>query len=235
MTLGNLVMLAYGLDVNQFSAPDWLGDPRLLFDLNAKVPPSTTKEQFSLMFQNLLLDRFKMAVHREVKETQQYELVVAKNGPKFNAAAPAGSPVDASALQKHGCPAVATGFAVQNGQYVLHIPDWSMAVFSTQLAYLLHTHVRDATGLTGNYDIAVCWVPEGSPGAPASRIASPQPRTPARPFSRLCRISSDCGWNRKKGRLRLLLWSTPRNFPPRIDGWRLPSHSPTTSKNASAA
>lgn len=143
MTLANLVGLAYRLDVNQLSAPDWLADTRLVFDLNAKVLQGTTKEQFSIMFQNLLTERFKIAVHRELREMQQYDLVVAKNGPKFKAAAQAGSPPDPSVLPKNGCPTLPTGqgMTVSNGQYVLHIPDWSMAVFSTQLAYLLRTHV----------------------------------------------------------------------------------------------
>jgi uncharacterized protein (TIGR03435 family) len=172
MTLRNLVGLAYELDINQLSAPDWLADTRLGFDLRAKVPQGTTREQFSLMFQNLLVDRFQLAVHRETREMQQYDLVVAKNGPKFQGAAPEGSPAGPSALRKNGCPALPGGQGVTfgNGQYVLHIPDWSMKVFSTQLAYLLRSHVTDATGLTGKYDIAMCWAPDNTRDAGANGI-----------------------------------------------------------------
>ncbi len=180
MTLANLVGLAYRIDFNQLSAPDWMTDTRFVFDLRAKLLPGATKQQFSVMFQNLLTDRFKLAVHRDTRETQQYDLVVAKNGPKFKASAPAGSPAGPSALQKNGCPALPAGqgLTVNNGQYVLHIPDWSMAVFSTQLAYLLRAHVTDATGLTDKYDIAMCWAPEDTrdaagPGTPAAPDSGP--------------------------------------------------------------
>jgi uncharacterized protein (TIGR03435 family) len=176
-TLANLVALAYGIDSTQLSAPDWLAD--LEFDLQAKVPQGTTKDQLSMMFRNLLADRFKLAVHRETREIQQYDLVVAKNGPKFKGATPAGSSANSSALEKHGCPALpgGQGARIINGQYVLHIPDWSMGVFATQLAYLLHTHVRDLTGLAGKYDIAMCWVPENMRGPAAA------PNVPAGPDS----------------------------------------------------
>jgi uncharacterized protein (TIGR03435 family) len=156
-SLRNLVALAYRIDFSQLSAPDWLMDSGLVFDLEARVPQGTTTAQFSIMFQNLLTDRFKLAIRRETKETQQYDLVVAKGGPKF---------LGTSALAKNGCPALPSGqsMTVAHGQYVLHIPNWSMEVFSNQLAFLLHTHVRDATGLTGNFDIAMCWTPENTTG-----------------------------------------------------------------------
>ncbi len=47
------------------------------------MPPDTTKQQFCLMLQNLLSQRFKMAIHRETKGFPGYALVVAKNGPKL--------------------------------------------------------------------------------------------------------------------------------------------------------
>ena len=154
-------------------------DTRLAFDLRAKLLPGATKQQFSVMFQNLLTDRFKLVIHRETREMRQYDLVVAKNGPKFKAAAAAGSPADTAALQRSGCPTLRSGQGVVfvNRLEVLHIPDWSMEVFSTQLAYLLRAHVTDATGLTGKYDIAMCWAPEDTRGTAAG------PGTPAAPDS----------------------------------------------------
>src|SRR5579871_2032115 len=162
-TLANLVALAYRIDFSQLSTPAWLTDPALVFDLQARVPQGTTTERFSMMFQKLLVDRFKLAIRRETRETQQYDLVVAKGGPKF---------LGVAALAKNRCPALPSGqnMTVANGQYVLHIPEMSMEVLSAQLAYLLHTHVRDATGLTGNFDIAMCWTPEpnGIPTSPGT-------------------------------------------------------------------
>jgi hypothetical protein len=64
--------------------------------LTARVPPGTTYEQFQIMLQNLLADRFQLAVHHETRQHLSYKLVVAKNGPKFKeAGAPAEQDDDA--------------------------------------------------------------------------------------------------------------------------------------------
>src|SRR5689334_11584056 len=57
---------AYALDPWEMVAPDWLGNTR--FDFAAKVPGGATKETFQAMLQNLLTERFKLAVHRDKKE-----------------------------------------------------------------------------------------------------------------------------------------------------------------------
>lgn len=166
MTLGNLVALAHRIDSFLLSGPDWLSDTHLLFDINARIAPDTTKDQFDVMFQNLLAARFRLAVHRETRELQQYELLVGKGGPKFSASPPPGSLVDSSTLTKNGCPAlpVARGLAVINGLIVSHVSDWTMELLTNQVAHQLRVHVTDATGLTGKYDIAMCWQPDLTPG-----------------------------------------------------------------------
>ena len=90
MNLANLVSMAYKLSYYQLSAPDWMKDPFAMFDLNARVPEGATRNELNVMMQNLLADRFKLVVHRESREIQQYDLVVAKNGPKFKEAQPPG-------------------------------------------------------------------------------------------------------------------------------------------------
>ena len=78
----SLVFTAYNLPAGRISGLDYSGaQPQ--FEITAKVPHGTTKEQVRLMWQKLLADRFKRAVHREAKEVPVYELVVAKDG--FNA------------------------------------------------------------------------------------------------------------------------------------------------------
>jgi uncharacterized protein (TIGR03435 family) len=59
------------------------------FDLRATVPKGATKEQFRLMLQNLLAERFKLKIHHETREIQRYELRVTKGGLKFKESAPA--------------------------------------------------------------------------------------------------------------------------------------------------
>jgi uncharacterized protein (TIGR03435 family) len=82
----NLVLRAYDIEPYRLSAPDWMLATR--FDLRARIPEGTTKQQFLTMLQNLLADRFKVAVHHETRQISRYELTVGKGGPKFKEAAP---------------------------------------------------------------------------------------------------------------------------------------------------
>ena len=80
--LADLVVMAYrDLPRYRFSGLDWMRSTR--FNISAKIPEGTTKEQFQLMQQNLLTERFKMTIHHEQKEMQMYDLVVTKDGPKI--------------------------------------------------------------------------------------------------------------------------------------------------------
>jgi uncharacterized protein (TIGR03435 family) len=78
--LRRLMMRAYNVAYYQIQGPDWLST---MFVVDAIMPPETTKEQLRLMLQNLLVERFKLAAHRETQEIPGYSLVVAKNGPKL--------------------------------------------------------------------------------------------------------------------------------------------------------
>ena len=64
-SLANLVSIAYDLKSYQFPGSSDLNTDR--FTVSAKVPPGTTKEDFRLMQQNLLAERFKLKIHREKK------------------------------------------------------------------------------------------------------------------------------------------------------------------------
>jgi len=67
-------------------APDWRRDAR--WDILAKLPDGASQDQIPEMLQALLVDRFKLVVHRENKELQVYELGVAQGGPKMKASEP---------------------------------------------------------------------------------------------------------------------------------------------------
>jgi uncharacterized protein (TIGR03435 family) len=76
---------AYRVEAFQIEGPGWMETDS--FDIQATMPPETTREQLRAMMRNLLADRFKLAVHRETKQQQIYALVVARNGPKLKTAA----------------------------------------------------------------------------------------------------------------------------------------------------
>ena len=79
--LKQLLVKAYDLKNYQVEGPAWLDSDG--FHIVAKIPAGTSKQQFNLMLQSLLAERFKVAVHRETKTLPVYALTVGKNGPKL--------------------------------------------------------------------------------------------------------------------------------------------------------
>jgi uncharacterized protein (TIGR03435 family) len=145
----SLVTMAYGVNPYQIVGPDWLGSTR--FDIAAKVPPETTLEQYRLMLRNLLADRFKLAIHRDKKEGRQFELLVAKGGPKLKESAAESAATDGGSLQPPpGPPSPPPGY---NGPLTLFVRNCSMEQFAARLSGLLGQPVANATGLTGVYEI----------------------------------------------------------------------------------
>jgi uncharacterized protein (TIGR03435 family) len=182
MTLADLLIRAYKLEYYQFSIPDWMRDRGLAFDLSARVPEGATKDQLDVMLQNLLADRFKMVVHRESREIEQYNLVLAKNGPKFKESPPPTPKPDPAndcfrdpraaacldtkkgpgrplKLGDDGYPVLQgtmTG-AFMQGRARIHYSETTMTSFASYLSLQLRKPVTDATGLQGKYDIAMFW------------------------------------------------------------------------------
>lgn len=79
--LRDVIVYAYGIRADQLSAPDWLGSAR--YDISANVPLGSTLEQARQMLKNLLIERFRMAVHHETKYFPAYDLVIYKGKPKL--------------------------------------------------------------------------------------------------------------------------------------------------------
>jgi uncharacterized protein (TIGR03435 family) len=72
------------------------------FDIVAKMPEGSTKEDAPKMLQTLLEDRFKLATHRTSAEHPVLALVVGKGGPKLKASAETPVAIDESAPLKPG-------------------------------------------------------------------------------------------------------------------------------------
>jgi uncharacterized protein (TIGR03435 family) len=123
-------------------------------DASSKVRNDKIRE----MLQALLADRFKLKVHREIKEQPVYVIVVAKNGPKLPQAQ----------MQEKDCANKATDFAdpaschiFGGGQgQVLHGQAVDMSDLAVSLSRFADKPVVDKTGLSGLYNIqTVGWVP----------------------------------------------------------------------------
>jgi hypothetical protein len=101
--LRELIRMAYGVQNSQLvGGPDWIGSER--FDIVAKAesdpspsPPGGPPGPMLMMVRNLLVERFKLAVHNETKDLPIYALVMARAdgrlGPQLRA-----SQVDCAAL-----------------------------------------------------------------------------------------------------------------------------------------
>ena len=166
-----LIRDAFGLKEYQLSGPDWMQSAR--FMVSAKIPEGTTKEQFLLMKQNLLLERFKLAYHREKKEMQAYELVVAKGGPKMKESAGPLDPDERPArmterkTDAEGFPVLPPGrvpmmMMIAGGHASARHVAETMEEFAVSVSMLVHKPVTDATGLTGKYDFTLNWIAEGA-------------------------------------------------------------------------
>lgn len=175
--LGGLVEVAYGINRYQLSAPDWVQDLR--FDVEAKLPRGATAEQFQLMMQNLLQERFAMRAHRETREMQGYELAIYKNGPRIRESTepfPKDPGIDGASMPVDG-----DGFPIlppgrfpwwttgANGHTRRRVANMSMEEFVRDLSMQLQGPVIDSTGLKGKYDFTLSWV-FGTPRADAGGI-----------------------------------------------------------------
>ena len=107
-TIAMLIGYAFRFSPDRVTGPDWMmdvGTPR--FDIAAKIPRGASENHVPEVFQALLADRFKLALHRGTANRSIYALVVAKGGLKLKAAASeADAPVPAAAADPEAPPSV---------------------------------------------------------------------------------------------------------------------------------
>ena len=124
------------------------------YSIDATMEPSTTEAQVRLMLRKVLMDRFRLATHRETREFQGYAMVVARNGAKIESAAASGEEhrmppylkgKDSASFEgglfvsKEGLASAITGRGV------------SLSQLADTLSETLSTFVLDRTGMSGKY------------------------------------------------------------------------------------
>jgi uncharacterized protein (TIGR03435 family) len=102
MSIADLLPYAFRVKAYQISGPAWMHEAR--WDISAKLPDGASPDQVPEMLQALLTDRFKLAVHREMRDLPVYELVAGKGGPKLEPAAAADEPAPAADGDKNPGP-----------------------------------------------------------------------------------------------------------------------------------
>jgi len=177
LTVPRLISMAYDLQRYQMAQEPTINEADR-YEVTAKLPEGTTREQLRVMQQNLLKERFKLAIHFEPKEMSGYELVVAKGGPKLKETEPPkegaenAPPVIFSSnnRNKEGFPIVprgARGMISVSGKASWGSPDATAKDIASMLGSQLNRPVVDATGLTGKYEAVLMWVSENAMRAPA--------------------------------------------------------------------
>lgn len=145
MPLAPLLLTAYDITERQIAIPASFPNDR--YDVAAKADHAVSADEMRGMLQQLLIDRFKLVVHRETKEVPVYALVIAKGHPKLHP----GEEHNSDAGPR--TPSRAGGTEPQRGHLIFRnesMPDFAWALSRT--AGIGDSLVVDRTGLTGRYD-----------------------------------------------------------------------------------
>jgi uncharacterized protein (TIGR03435 family) len=164
LPLTALILLAYDATPGQIT-----GVPHSLdatgWDIEAKCDHPMAKEQALRMLQALLADRFKLTLHREMREQPVYALVVAKGGPKLRESLEE-SPVPVMQKTSNG------GFVYKGAP---------ISTLTLVLSQQVGRFVIDKTQLKGRYDFTLEYERERPvrPGADSTEPASNPGRLPS--------------------------------------------------------
>lgn len=158
--------IAYEMKPYQFIAPEWMLTDH--FNIVAKIPAGTGEDQVRVMLQNLLLDRFRMTVHREKRDFPVYAMMIGKGGLKLKETEPdtAAPAADApqSSLDVKATGSTAGVFAdLGNGAYFTFADNHlighklPMGQVADVLSNFMDKPVIDMTGLgnSTNYDFSL--------------------------------------------------------------------------------
>lgn len=141
-TLGLLIQRAYGvMDWNIDGGPGWIRTDRYDVSAKANMDGMLTEAQLQTHLQALLAEHFKLKVHRSLKETSGYALVVSPGGAKVKTAADGEEHPDTFRM----------GGAGLSGQGI------KMEDLARFVGGKLGFVAVDETGLTGLYDLKVDW------------------------------------------------------------------------------
>jgi len=146
-------LIEYAYNVGEFQlsgGPAWAAHGNILsddlFQVLAKPAPgeSPSTEQFRLMLQTLLADRFHLQIHHVDRPLPVYNLVVSKGGPNLKESAGGKTALKQRAVGDVGWSIDATNATMRDTLGLLSIYG--------------HRPVFDKTGLTGHYDFTVKWL-----------------------------------------------------------------------------
>jgi uncharacterized protein (TIGR03435 family) len=147
VSLVSLLRVAYSIQEFQIDGqPRWADLDR--FDVVATMPDGGRSEDWPLMVQALLRDRFKLRFHREQRQASVFALTVAKNGHKLTPADPSKCRNPTGSCGFNGSPTQIDGTSVSTAQ------------LAARLSRSIGVMVIDKTGLDSLFDITLQWTVE---------------------------------------------------------------------------
>lgn len=185
-TVQELIRAAYDI---QFpgqleGGPDWVRSER--FDVLAKAPEGTAvtnRQNIAPLLRSLLTDRFKLAVRRENREMDTYDLVLARGDRKtgerlvpstVDCAArgrgPARGASQTGPPQAPPAPGAPPSCGIFMGLGRVMAGGVTMAQVATLLSPRVSRIVNDKTGLAGSYQFELEFTPDQMPNIPAGGL-----------------------------------------------------------------
>jgi len=188
-----LLTFAYQLQPFQLvGGPGWLQNDR--FDIIAKMdgdpppmPPGGPPDHMMLAMRNLLTERFKLVMHRETREMDIYQLVLARPGGTLGPALKP-SAIDCAAEMRGpraGGPPPGPNDPVRCGSRQsfgrIQFSGMPLFVFANNIAGQVGRMVVDRTGLAGVWDFELTFSPDRPPGQtpPGVDVAAIDPNAPS--------------------------------------------------------
>jgi len=140
VTLKRCIMGAFELGPNQIAGgPTWLDADR--YEIIAKADQPVGDAALMAMLRALLIERFKLAVHRETRTIEAFVLEVAKKGPKLERAED-------------------TESRTNSGRGLIDAKTITMDRFAEVLSRQMDLPVLNQTRLAGSFDLKLEWTPE---------------------------------------------------------------------------
>jgi uncharacterized protein (TIGR03435 family) len=155
-----MIALMYKIPARQIEGgPEWINTER--FDIEARADGPHSVDDLHTMCQNLLVDRFGLKFHHDVREGNIYALTIDPSGLKLK---PNTSP-DNDKIPVNGGPAHTRG---------IRVPMVYLTWFLSQALQADGRPVVDQTGLKGNYDFLLSYRPILPPDVPADSLPPEQ-------------------------------------------------------------
>ena len=160
-SLQGIFARAYDLLPADMSGPSWMQDR--LYDIVARPPKVSNKQEIAAMLRNLLATRFKARVHWDNQEVSGYAITVGAGGPKLKPAAKGGG----------------SNFGFMMGDPVtLTFRNATMGELARHLRVDMDKPVVDMTGIQGSFDLEITCSLDSLPGMRLP-MSSPRDRAAA--------------------------------------------------------